>query len=103
MVKIRKATMKDLNDIVKIESDAFHMSKEMTEKDMIGRIKNYPDTFLVAEEEGKVVAHVFGPAFEKRYIEDKLYFENHQSRRGCIPNYFELSSSTRMSKKGNRY
>lgn len=80
MVKIRKATMKDLNDIVKIESDAFHMSKEMTEKDMIGRIKNYPDTFLVAEEEGKVVAHVFGPAFEKRYIEDKLYFENHPNQ-----------------------
>ncbi|GAA0198202.1 MAG: Hypothetical protein LKU_01180 [Lactobacillus kefiranofaciens] len=53
MVKIRKATMKDLNDIVKIESDAFHMSKEMTEKDMIGRIKNYPDTFLVLKKKGK--------------------------------------------------
>ena len=47
---------------------------------MIGRIKNYPDTFLVAEEDGKVIGHVLGPSFNQRYITDKLYFKNHPNR-----------------------
>lgn len=74
--------MDDLDGVVKLESDAFKMTKEQTEKDMIGRIENYPDTFLVAEEDGKVVGHIFGPAFNKRYIEDELYFNNHPNQAG---------------------
>lgn len=46
---IRTVTMNDLEAIVDLESAAFQMTKEQTKKDMIGRIKNYPDTFLVAE------------------------------------------------------
>ena len=73
---IRSVTMNDLDSVVSIESDTFEMSQEMTQKDMIGRIENYPDTFLVAEIDHQVVGHVFGPAFNKRYIEDEIYFKN---------------------------
>lgn len=76
-LSIRTVKMIDLKRVVDIESKAFQMSKEMTKKDMIGRIKNYPDTFLVAEVDGKVVGHVFGPASNDRYIKDELYFKNH--------------------------
>lgn len=78
---IRTATMKDLDQIVKIEADAFDMTEEMTRKDMIGRIENYPDTILVAELDGKVVGHVFGPAFNERYIKDEIYFKNHPNKK----------------------
>ena len=74
---IRTVKMADLDRIVDIESTAFQMSEEMTRKDMIGRIENYPDTFLVAEVDGEVVGHVFGPASTDRYIKDGLYFKNH--------------------------
>ena len=73
--------MNDLDSVVSIESDTFEMSQEMTQKDMIGRIENYPDTFLVAEIDHQVVGHVFGPAFNKRYIEDEIYFKNHLNRK----------------------
>lgn len=73
---IRTIKMTDLKRVVDIESQAFQMSEEMTRKDMIGRIENYPDTFLVAEVDGKVVGHVFGPASNDRYIKDELYFKN---------------------------
>lgn len=76
---IRTVKMADLDRIVDIESKAFQMSKEMTKKDMIGRIENYPDTFLVAEVDGEVVGHVFGPASKDRYIKDELYFKNHSN------------------------
>lgn len=74
---IRRVTMDDLGEVVNLESAAFKMTKEQTKNDMMGRIENYPDTFLVAQEDGKVIGHIFGPAFNKRYIEDELYFENH--------------------------
>lgn len=75
-LNIRTVKMDDLDVIVKLESSAFHMSEEMTRKDMIGRIENYPDTFLVAQVDGKVVGHVFGPVSKERYIKDELYFKN---------------------------
>lgn len=75
-LKIRTVKMNDLDAIVELESSAFHMSEEMTRKDMIGRIENYPNTFLVAEVDRKVVGHVFGPVSKERYIRDELYFKN---------------------------
>ena len=75
-LNIRTVKMEDLDAIVELESSAFHMSEEMTRKDMIGRIENYPDTFLVAQVDGKVVGHVFGPVSKERYIKDELYFKN---------------------------
>ncbi|MCT3341303.1 GNAT family N-acetyltransferase [Lactobacillus johnsonii] len=75
-LNIRTVKIDDLDAIVELESSAFHMSEEMTRKDMIGRIENYPNTFLVAEVDGKVVGHVFGPVSKERYIRDELYFKN---------------------------
>ena len=78
---IRRVTMDDLEEVVNLESAAFKMTKEQTRDDMVGRIENYPDTFLVAQEDGKVIGHIFGPTFNKRYIEDELYFENHPNQK----------------------
>lgn len=77
---IRTVTINDLEPIINLESSAFKMTKEQTKKDMIGRIKNYPDTFLVAEDDGKVIGHVFGPSSSQRYIVDELYFNNRPNR-----------------------
>ncbi|MBP2057947.1 ribosomal protein S18 acetylase RimI-like enzyme [Lactobacillus colini] len=78
----RPVQAKDLKEIVELEADAFHMSREMVQNDMVGRITNYPDTFWVAEdkETNRVVGHIFGPAFAKKYIEDEIYFKNHPNR-----------------------
>lgn len=78
---IRRVTMDDLEEVVNLESAAFKMTKEQTRDDMVGRIENYPDTFLVVQEDGKVIGHIFGPAFNKRYIEDELYFNNHPNQK----------------------
>lgn len=81
-IKYRQVKPEDLEAIVNLEAEAFDMNKERTRLDMMGRIQNYPDTFLVAEDEenNQVVGHIFGPAFAKRYIEDEIYFKNHPNR-----------------------
>lgn len=78
--EIRPVEKSDLESIVAIEAAAFDMPIEMTRKDMLGRIDNYPDTFLVAAVDGQVVGHVFGPAAHERYIKDVLYYDNHENR-----------------------
>ncbi|KRL89305.1 acetyltransferase [Lactobacillus kalixensis DSM 16043] len=74
---IRNVKITDLEAIVATESRAFDMSEEMTRNDAIGRIENYPDTFLVAEVDSKVVGHIFGPAANVEFIRDEMYFKNH--------------------------
>lgn len=98
---IRPVTQDDLDAIVTIESDAFNMGKDMTRKDMIGRIANYPDTFLVAEIDHQVVGHVFGPAFNHRYIRDELYFKNHPNRKDDqYQTVLSLAVSPKFRKQG---
>ncbi len=83
-ISYRLVKKQDLETIVNLEAEAFNMEKSFVLKDMVARIDNYPDTFVVAEdsEVNKVVGYIFGPAFGKRYIEDEIYFKNH-------PNYQE--------------
>ena len=116
---IRRVTMDDLGEVVNLESAAFKMTKEQTRNDMVGRIENYPDTFLVAQEDGKVIGHIFGPTFNKRYIEDELYFENHPNQKddryqmvlslAVLPEYRKQGVATKLieamtqeSRKQNR-
>lgn len=80
-LKIRSVTEDDLDSVVKIEAEAFNMDLNRTKKDMIVRIENYSDTFLVAEINHQVVGHIFGPAFSQRYIKDRLYFQNKPNRK----------------------
>lgn len=98
---IRRVTMDDLEEVVNLESAAFKMTKEQTRNDMVGRIENYPDTFLVAQEDGKVIGHIFGPAFNKRYIEDELYFENHPNQKDdCYQMVLSLAVLPEYRKQG---
>lgn len=98
---IRRVTMDDLGEVVNLESAAFKMTKEQTKNDMKGRIENYPDTFLVAQEDGKVIGHIFGPAFNKRYIEDELYFENHPNQKDdCYQMVLSLAVLPEYRKQG---
>lgn len=98
---IRRVTMDDLGEVVNLESAAFKMTKEQTKNDMMGRIENYPDTFLVAQEDGKVIGHIFGPAFNKRYIEDELYFENHPNQKDdCYQMVLSLAVLPEYRKQG---
>ena len=93
--------MDDLGEVVNLESAAFKMTKEQTKYDMMGRIENYPDTFLVAQEDGKVIGHIFGPAFNKRYIEDELYFENHPNQKDdCYQMVLSLAVLPEYRKQG---
>ena len=72
---IRNVCLEDLQDIIDIECENFSAEEAASLKDMKERILTIPDTFLVAEIDGKICGYVEGPAIFQRYLTDDLFHQ----------------------------
>ena len=72
---IRNVCLEDLQDIIDIERKNFSAEEAASLKDMKERILTIPDTFLVAEIDGKICGYVEGPAIFQRYLTDDLFHQ----------------------------
>ncbi|MCO4467457.1 acetyltransferase, GNAT family [Streptococcus infantarius subsp. infantarius] len=70
---IRNVCLEDLQDIIAIERENFSAEEAANLKDMKERILTIPDTFLVAEIDGKICGYVEGPVIGQRYLTDDLF------------------------------
>ena len=60
-MKIRKATINDLEELTKIETECFPATEAATKDSFRGRLEIYPDFFWILEnEDGKIVSFVNG-------------------------------------------
>lgn len=76
---IRNARLEDLQDIITIERENFSAEEAASLEDMRARILTIPDTFLVAEIDGKICGYVEGPVISKRYLTDDLFCHVNQN------------------------
>ncbi|WP_338129856.1 GNAT family N-acetyltransferase [Heyndrickxia oleronia] len=68
----------DLKELMHIENLGFRPDEAATEKSMRERIKNIPDTFIVArDEQDKIIGYVVGPVINHRYLTDELFENTH--------------------------
>lgn len=58
-IKIRKATLKDLNEILKIGKVSFK-SNFWSKEALFKFFKNFPESFLIAQINNKIVGYIFG-------------------------------------------
>ncbi len=65
-IKIRKAKLKDLPEIIRVEKEAWPEGTEATEKMFRSRIETYPEGVYVAVYQGKIIGVV---AFELIYYD----------------------------------
>ncbi|MBS5932803.1 MAG: GNAT family N-acetyltransferase [Clostridiales bacterium] len=72
-MKIRMATMEDLQAIAAIELRCFPVEEAATEKDFKERLTVYPNHFLVMEDDGKIVSFVNGMVTKESILEDKMF------------------------------
>lgn len=72
-IKIRKATLSDLDRIAEIESICFPEAEAATRNSIEKRIKAYKETFLVAEKDGRIIGFINGCVTKQRKITDDLY------------------------------
>ena len=75
-MKIRKATINDLEELTKIEAECFPATEAATKESFRGRLEIYPDFFWILEkEDGEIVSFVNGMATNDDILTDEM-FEN---------------------------
>ena len=74
-VKIRPVRAEDLQQVAAIEAVCFPPEEAAQESDFSNRIQVFPDTFLVAELDGRIVGFVNGCATDSPVIYDALYHD----------------------------
>ncbi|MDH5164264.1 GNAT family N-acetyltransferase [Heyndrickxia oleronia] len=73
-----KPGLNDLKELMHIENLGFRPDEAATEKAMSKRIRNIPDTFIVArDEQDKIMGYVVGPVINHRYLTDDLFENTH--------------------------
>lgn len=80
-IKFENAKLSELDQIMAIENAGFNKGEAATKEAMRQRIKDYPDTFIVALAGNRVAGYIVGPAYNKRYLDDDLYQESHPNRK----------------------
>lgn len=72
-VKIREATIKDLDQVCLVESICFPPAEAATRAAFETRIRLFPERFLVAEMENRIVGIINGCCTTEPYLGDELY------------------------------
>lgn len=72
-IKIRQVTMHELNSVANIEEICFSKAEAATRASLEDRIKVFPESFLVAELDGKIVGFINGSVINEKVIRDKFY------------------------------
>lgn len=76
-MQFRNATHEDIEMILTIENQGFNQDEAGTRDQYLDRIANFPETFIVAEDEqAGVLGFICGPAVNQRFVEDWMYEEN---------------------------
>lgn len=74
-MRIRKATINDLNAITIVESVCFPLAEAATKEDLKKRLKVYPNHFWLLEIDGKLISFINGMVTDETTISDVM-FEN---------------------------
>ena len=73
-MKFEKATLTNLNEIMKIENAGFNTAEAGSRENYQERIQTLVDNFIVAKDEtNEVLGFICGPAVEERFINDTMY------------------------------
>lgn len=72
-MRIRTATMEDLNEIVKIEAICFPAAEAATEESFRNRLHEFADHFWVLEMDGKMIGFVNGMVTDCANLKDEMY------------------------------
>lgn len=74
-MKIRKASIKDLEAIAEIEQLCFPKEQACSKEEFQKRLFAFSDRFFVMEEEGKIVAFVNGCCSDASILTDAMYHD----------------------------
>lgn len=75
-ITIRPATIDDLENVNRIESECFPEAEAATYDSLKRRLRDFKTSYLVAEKNGRIVGHVNGCVTKETHLIDELYSSN---------------------------
>ena len=72
-IKIRRVSIKDLDAVTEVEERCFPEEEAATKVSFEQRIKTFPESFFVAEIEGKIIGFINGCIINETAIYDELF------------------------------
>ena len=72
-IKIRRVSIEDLNAVTEVEARCFPEVEAATKASFEQRIKTFPESFFVAETDGKIVGLINGGIINEETICDELF------------------------------
>src|SRR6476660_5404413 len=101
MISLRKVQPSDLEQLILIENEDFSIEEAATKEAFIRRIQLIPDTFIVAEKEGKILGYINGPIIHQPYITDDLFEKIKENpKRGGYQSILGLAVSKQARSQG---
>ena len=70
---MRKATMADLDDLVRLEAACFPPAEAASREQMRERLEHFPDHFRAAIRDGRMIAYVDGLVTNLPHLSDDMY------------------------------
>lgn len=72
-IEIRKVKPSDLAGVVMTEAQCFPAAEAADEKSLKARIEAFPESFLVAEQEGRIIGFINGAVTDRETIIDEMF------------------------------
>lgn len=71
--RIRNVKTEDLAGVTALEAECFPAAEAADEKSLRERIEAFPESFFVAEEDGRIIGMINGAATDQKTISDDMF------------------------------
>lgn len=100
-ITIRRASLKDLDKVVKTETICFPKAEAASRESFKDRLNTFPESFLVAEWDAELVGFINGSVIEEKIIRDEYYSAvSFHNPRGAYQSIFGLDVLPQYRGKG---
>ena len=72
-IHIRKAALRELDEIARVEAECFPEAEAAGRGVFKKRLETFPDSFFVAEANGKIIGFINGCVTDERTIRDEMF------------------------------
>lgn len=100
-IRIRKAEAKELDAITGVEAECFPAAEAAGKEAFRRRLETFPDSFFVAEADGRIIGFINGCVTDERTIRDEMFEDSSLHRpAGAYQSIFGLDVTEPFRRQG---